>query len=244
MTVRRIDVLGVPVDCVTMAQSLDIVDDLVSGQKCQTILAVNPEKVMRAQSDPVLLSSLRAAKLLIPDGIGVVMAARILALGKLERVPGVELMQELCRRAPSRGYRIFLFGATLEANEIAKQVLTERYPGIRIVGHQHGFVKEHEMPALIDRINEARTQILFVGLGSPKQEIWMEQYRAQLKVNACQGVGGTFDVIAGRVPRAPQAFRTLNMEWLYRLLIEPRRLLRQSSLLRFALQVLRERASG
>ena len=243
--VKRIEVCGVPVDCLTMAAALSMTEDWIeTGNHPLTIFAVNPEKVIHAQHDPELLATLRGAGLLIPDGIGIVLAAYLLGLGHAERVPGAELMPKLCERAASKGYTVFLFGASAEVNQQAFAVLKERYPGIRIVGSQHGYVTQENMPAIVARINECLPDILFVALGSPMQERWMTRYLPTLNVKVCQGVGGTFDVIAGRVKRAPLVFRTLHLEWFYRLLSQPSRILRQTALPIFAFHVLRKRLLG
>jgi len=241
MKPKRIKILGVPVDCVTMDEAVDWAESVIHGHQPCTVLAVNPEKIIRAQHDRELLDRLRSADLLIPDGVGVVVAARLLGLGYAERVPGSELMPKLCERAASKGYTVFLFGATTEVNPQAVAVLRDRYPGIRIVGSQHGYVKVEEMSALIARINECQPDLLFVALGSPHQELWISRYLPQLKVKVCQGVGGTFDVIAGRVRRAPKFFRSLHLEWFYRLASNPSRLRRQKALPIFAYRILKER---
>jgi N-acetylglucosaminyldiphosphoundecaprenol N-acetyl-beta-D-mannosaminyltransferase len=122
-------------------------------------------------------------------------------------------------------------------------MLRQRYPGIRIVGRQHGYVSEAEMPGVVDRINASRADILFVALGSPKQELWIDTYRPHLRVKICQGVGGTFDVVAGRVRRAPPVVLAAHLEWLYRLVKQPKRLIRQRALPLFAAHTLRAAAS-
>lgn len=241
MRPQRIEVLGVPVDCVNMRESLEIVDRMMAGEKAEAVIAVNPEKVIKAQGDHVLLARLRQAGLLIPDGIGLVLAARMLGLGRMERVPGSELMPAICAMAARKSYRIFLYGAAPDVNRKAREVLAERYPGIQIAGGRDGYVKDEEMPNLIDEINASAAQILFIALGSPRQELWMEKYLPQLNVKICQGVGGTFDVIAGKVKRAPLIFRKMQLEWFYRLASQPRRLLRQTALPKFVAQVIRKR---
>jgi len=239
MKVQRIEILGVPVDCVDMHMAVEIVDIMLAGDHAETVIAVNPEKVMKAQNDPLLMRRLRNAGLLIPDGIGVVLAARLLGLGRMERVPGSELMPAICELAANKGYRVFLFGASPEVNKHTREVLTEKYPGILIVGNQDGYISDENMPGLIERINTLQTQIMFIALGSPKQELWMEEYLPRLDIRVCQGVGGTFDVIAGYVRRAPLIFRRMHLEWLYRLVTNPRRLLRQTALPRYMFQVLK-----
>jgi len=243
MKPERIDILGVPVDCVNMEQALDTVEVMIAGDQPQYVIAVNPEKVIKARQDPKLLMQLHDAGLLIPDGIGVVIAARLLESVRMERVPGSELMPEICAKAAEKGYRIFLFGADPEVNRKTRDIIVQRYSGILIVGNCDGYVTEDDMPSLIDEINASGAEILFVALGSPKQELWMEKYLGRTHVKVCQGVGGTFDVIAGKVRRAPRAFRRIHLEWLYRLLSNPRRMLRQTALPRFMVAVLKYKFS-
>lgn len=244
MQPKRIDIIGVPVDCLTMEQALEWVDAMAGWGGPRMVIAVNPEKVMRARKDPALLGVIQRAGLLIPDGIGIVFAARLLRLGVMERVPGSELMPAICERAARDGHKIFLFGATPEVNQRAATVLRDRFPGIRIVGTRHGYVTERGMAAVLQQINDSQADVLFVALGSPAQELWMDRYLPRLRVKICQGVGGTFDVLSGKVKRAPPLFRTMHLEWFYRLVLNPARLLRQSALPLFALQVLRKRVAG
>jgi N-acetylglucosaminyldiphosphoundecaprenol N-acetyl-beta-D-mannosaminyltransferase len=241
VTPRRIEILGVPVDCVSMRGALDFVDELVRQAQPAAVIAVNPEKVMKARQDPWLLDQLRQAALLLPDGIGVVWAARLLENVGLERVPGADLMMALCERSQAQGYRVFMYGASPAVNAAARATLQGTFPRLQIVGSRDGYLPQQAMAGLIDEINASGTDILFVALGSPRQEFWMSTYLPGLRVKVCQGVGGTFDVIAGTVRRAPLRWRDLNLEWAYRLLREPRRLARQVVLPKFAWRVLAER---
>jgi N-acetylglucosaminyldiphosphoundecaprenol N-acetyl-beta-D-mannosaminyltransferase len=244
MKPKRIEILGVPVDCLTMDRTIELADSVLAGDVPHSVVAVNPEKVMRARLDASLRSQLQRAAFLIPDGIGVVAAARVLGLGEFDRVPGSELMPKLCELAARTGRRVFLFGASPEVNERTAQVLRERYRGLKIAGAQHGYLKDDEMPGLIERINKSKTDIVFVALGSPKQEAWIDRHLPQLNVKLCQGVGGTFDVISGHVKRAPAAFRAVHLEWFYRLAANPTRLARQFALPGFVFQVFKERVIG
>ena len=224
---ERIDILGVPIDCVDMARALYYVEHIIRTDDRATVLAVNPEKVMAARKDAGTMRSLQKAGLLIPDGIGVVWAANLLAGKSVGRVPGADLMPEICRLAEQNGFRVFLYGAAPGVAARACEELLKRYPELQIAGYEHGYVPEQEMPALLQRINDAGTDVLFVALGSPRQELWIEKYGADLGVKVYQGVGGTFNVLAGEVRRAPLLFRRLNLEWLYRLVVEPSRIRRQ-----------------
>ena len=244
MVPTRVDILNIPVDCVTMDQAVAWADSRMTLSEPKTVIAVNPEKIMKAQSDPALRQFLRSAGLLIPDGIGVVIATKLLGLGYAERVPGSELMPRLCGLAAEKGYSIFLFGASPEVNERAAHKLRQEFPGLTIAGTQHGYVDDADMPAVIDHINAVAPHFLFIALGSPKQELWMSTYLPRLRVKVCQGVGGTFDVLAGRVKRAPWIFRCIHLEWFYRLLSQPSRLVRQTALPLFAFHILRKRVLG
>ncbi|HTP42572.1 MAG TPA: WecB/TagA/CpsF family glycosyltransferase [Nitrospiria bacterium] len=240
----RVELLGVPVDCVDMRKALDRVDEIIEAGRPEMVIAVNPEKVIKARRDRRLLSLLPRAGLLIPDGAGVVFAARWLGLGRMERVAGSDLMLAICERSVVRGYRLFLFGGSPEVNHLAADALRRRYAHLQIVGQEHGYLQDDQMPELIRRINASRADVLFVALGSPRQEQWMGRYLNQLDVKVCQGVGGTFDVLAGRIKRAPLSFRHLHLEWFYRLITQPSRIIRQTALPKFAVQVLWKRVIG
>ena len=243
-TPDRIDVLGVPVDCVDMELAMEHVARILEGDRPNAVIAVNPEKVIAAQSNPRLLTALREAGLVIPDGIGIVLAARLLHRRRLRRVPGSELMPTICAYASRMNYPVFLFGASAEVNGLASKELRRRYPGIDIAGAEHGYLPNEEMPRLVERINASGAKILFLALGSPRQEDWMLEHLPALNVRLCQGVGGTFDVLSGKVNRAPPVFLKLNLEWLYRLLTNPRRLTRQTALPRFFFQTIKGSLTG
>lgn len=229
-------ILNLWVDPVTMEQALEAVSEFIErGARVHSIFAVNPEKNFSVPKDPSLYESFKSADLLIPDGIGVVLAARLLYGLRLERVPGVELMHAICGLSARRDCGVFIYGAREAVNKAAVIALRGLYPGIRIVGRANGYLGEEEMGALVKRINESKAEILFLALGSPKQERWLARYAGKLEnVRVCQGIGGTLDTIAGNVRRAPEGWCRLGLEWLYRLLSEPGRLKRQSALPLFA----------
>lgn len=237
---ERLEILETWVDPVTMEQALAKIEGYVErGERPHVVFAVNPEKNFSVPRDPALHEAFRSADLLIPDGIGVVLAARLLHRARLSRVPGVELMAEICRLAAAKGYGIFLYGAREEVSLEAARILEARYPGLKIAGRANGFVPQERMPELLEEINASGARILFLALGSPRQEQWYAKHRGELtSVRVCQGIGGSLDAVTGRVRRAPPLFCRLNLEWLYRLAKEPSRLKRQRVLPLFALRVL------
>ncbi|MCM2285982.1 MAG: WecB/TagA/CpsF family glycosyltransferase [Desulfobacula sp.] len=240
---KRFSVLNLWVDDCTMETALNQVENFVrNGRGVKTIFASNPEKNYSVPKNPFLHEAFRRADLLIPDGIGMVLAAGVLYGARLERVPGCELMQNICGLSAGKGYKIFIYGAKEEINRSAVDSLIERYPGVNIVGRQNGYLGEDEMEDLICRINASGAQILFLALGSPRQEMWISKYRDRLThVRVCQGIGGTLDVLAGTVKRAPEYYCRLGLEWFYRLISEPSRIKRQSKLPLFAMQVAMEK---
>jgi N-acetylglucosaminyldiphosphoundecaprenol N-acetyl-beta-D-mannosaminyltransferase len=242
---NHIRILDLPVDPVNMTSALEFVDEHIrAGTSPAYIVCANPEKVYQLRTFFRLRPFFDAAELVIPDGIGIVIAAWLLYGRRLTRVPGADLMQAVCAVAPVRNYRIFIYGASERSNRDAVESLRRRHPGINIVGTQHGYLPAREMEGLISRINHARPDILFVALGSPRQEIWIQQYLPQLNVKVVQGIGGTLDTIAGTVKRAPRWIQAAGFEWLYRLLKQPSRAQRQLHLVRFVAEVLRIKLTG
>jgi len=245
VNIQRIHVLDAPVDVIDMDAALEFVADSVSARKPgKYVLAMNPEKMFSLRRDRELSKFFDDAALLLPDGVGVVLAARFLHGARIGRVPGADLMQEICRHAAGKGYRIFIYGATEEVSRAAALEMERRYPGIQIVGRSNGYVRADKMEELVDEVNDSEADILFVALGSPRQENWMRQYGPGLKVPVCLGIGGTLDTIVGKVKRAPKLLQRLGLEWMYRLACQPGRIRRQACLPLFAWQVLRERLRG
>lgn len=238
---NRLPILDIWTDTLTMKSALARIENFLhKNDRVYTIFAANPEKNFSVPKDPLLYTLFHNADLLLPDGIGIVLAARLLHGATLERVPGCEFMEHCCALAAEKGFSVFLYGAQEEVNAKAAQVLIQRYPGLVIAGRQDGYLPNERMGELIQRINDSGARFLFLALGSPRQEKWVANHCKQLTtVTICQGVGGTFDVIAGTVRRAPQAWCKLGLEWLYRLLSEPGRISRQKVLPIFAWQVIK-----
>lgn len=238
MNCERIDILEVPLDCVDMERTIAKAEDLIAAKEPAAIFAVNPEKIIAAHENPELRNALQKAALLIPDGIGVVAAARVLHGRIFDRVPGAELMPHLCEYAARTGRSVYLLGAAPGIAELASERLKKDYPDLVISGFQHGYFNEDDVDAIKANIRAARPDIVFVAFGSPRQELWIDRHIADLGPVLVQAVGGTFDVLAGNVKRAPALFRNNHLEWFYRLASNPSRLARQKALPRFAVAVL------
>lgn len=211
---------------------------LEKGRRPHAIFAVNPEKNFSVPKNTDLYETFKKAELLIPDGIGIVLAARILHGIRIERVPGAEFIFDICKIAVADQYKVYIYGATEDVNKKAVEELNKKYPGLRIVGRTNGYVKASEMSDLVDRINASKAEILFLALGSPKQEKWYAEHKNRLNhVRVVQCIGGTLDTIVGTVKRAPKLWCKMQLEWLYRLISEPRRIKRQKVLPVFAAMV-------
>lgn len=240
MNPKKIKILDKPVHAINMQQATQYLKQKMNSGQKQFVIAQNPEKIMKSRTDEELSSILEEkATLLIADGVGLVIAGRILGLPPIPRVTGVGLFEEMIKVANQEKKRIFLYGASPEVNKKAGEILQQRNPNLQVVGTQDGFEKDTEL--IIQRIQEAKPDFLFVALGTPRQEKWIAQYLDQLPVQLVMGVGGSFDVLTGNVKRAPVWMQKLGIEWLHRLLKQPTRAGRMVNLPRFLWQVLKSR---
>jgi len=231
--------LGVDVCALNMEEVLDEVDNIILQKKPSFIVAINPEKIMKAQKDENLRNLLNSASIQIPDGVGVVIAS-ILNGGRIRsRVTGIDLMINICERASKKGYKVYILGAKPGVAEKAAKVLKNKFLGLNIVGIKDGYFKDEE--EVINDIKEKSPDILFVAMGSPKQEYWITRNMEKLNVPLLMGIGGSLDVISGNIKRAPKLMRNLGLEWLYRLIKEPWRYKRMAVLPVFLCKVLKER---
>ncbi|WP_313991641.1 WecB/TagA/CpsF family glycosyltransferase [uncultured Selenomonas sp.] len=234
---ERVNILGVGVDAVTMAEAVTAVRRYMDTRTGVMIATANAEMIMRATRDPALRDILNAAALVVPDGAGTVWAAHYLGYRMPERVAGYDLAQELLRSAPAEGRRIYFLGSAPGVAERAKAKAEEIYPGIEIVGVRDGYFKEEDDAAIIDGIRASHPDLLLVALGVPKQEKWIHAHLTQLGVPVAIGVGGTLDVMAGVMKRAPRWMQRAKLEWLFRGLLQPQRAGRLLALPKFVLKV-------
>lgn len=234
---ERVNILGVDVDAVTMAEAVDVVRRAMDTRAGVMVATANAEMLMRATHDEELCRILNASALVVPDGAGTVWAARHLGHAMPERVAGYDLAHELLRRAPAEGRRVYFFGAAPGVAEKAKAKAEQLYPGIEIVGVRNGFFSPADNAAIIAEIRAARPDLLLVALGVPKQEKWIAAHLAELDVPVAIGVGGTLDVMAGVMKRAPYWMQRAKLEWLFRGLMQPKRAGRLLALPKFVLKV-------
>jgi N-acetylglucosaminyldiphosphoundecaprenol N-acetyl-beta-D-mannosaminyltransferase len=230
-------VLGVRVDCLDMVAAVEEIERLVEAGGHHLVATVNPEFVMSAQKDREFARVLEAADLCLPDGIGVVWAARRQGCRITEPVPGVDLIPPLAGMCARRGFHLFLLGAESGvASDLASR-LRGQNPGLQVESHP-GSVDRASDAETLKLIRAHQTQVLLVAFGAPKQELWIDRLKDQLDVSVAVGVGGSFDYLAGRVPRAPVWMRRAGLEWLHRLVRQPWRARRMAVLPAFAVKVL------
>jgi len=234
-------ILGVQVNTENYDELIPKVFRNIEDKKKSLVVAINPEKLMKAKEDPELKALLNRAEFQIPDGIGVIIASKLKKGSISSRITGIDMMDRVVREAARTGRAVFLYGAKPGVADKAAQQLKQTYPDLIVAGTQDGY--ESDSSKVLDTINKAKPDILFVAMGSPKQEQWIEQHRDNLYPMLYQGVGGSFDVLAGNVKRAPAAFQKLGAEWLYRLLKEPSRLKRQMNLPKFLFEVFKQKRS-
>ena len=229
------------IDALTYPALLDSVAQMIDEGRPHQIATANPEFVMHAQRDPTFRAVLERADLCMADGVGLLWAARRLGHCLPERVTGSDSVPLIAARAARQGWRLFLLGAAPGVAERTAAILTRQNPGLQIAGAFAGSPAEGEAPAIVDRIRRARVDVLLVAYGAPAQDLWISRHRDELAVPVMMGVGGTFDHIAGVQRRAPGWLQRIGLEWLFRLVTQPRRWRRQLTIPQFVWRVLRSR---
>lgn len=230
-------VLGCHIDRLDMPQTLARCEDLISQREFAQHVAINASKLVAMHRDRELRRIVEACELVSADGQAVVWASRLLGDPLPERVAGIDLMQELFTLAERRGFRVFILGAKADVLEQARAKIMARHPCLQLVGMRDGYFTDEEGAAVAEEVRDARPDILFVAISSPRKEYWLGQYGRAIGVPLVMGVGGAIDVVAGITRRAPRPVQRLGLEWAYRLAQEPRRLWRRYALtnIQFAL---------
>lgn len=222
---RRHDYMGCPVDPYTLeGAAREIIRRANDRTQTSVVHFTNIAKIVRAIEDPTLKAALWDGDLVLADGKPLLPLARALGIELPARVNGTDLMERVIELCAQGGLSIYLLGATEEIVTRAVQALADRHPGLRIVGHRNGYFSDEQIPRMIDAINISKPHVLFVGIPTPQKELFAFGCRASLRIPVIQGVGGSFDVLAGAVRRAPLWMQRSGLEWFWRVIQEPRRL--------------------
>ena len=240
---ERIDVLGVGFDGRTVDEAVSRALEIMRGSEKSYVVTPNPEIVWICRRNKALRDAINGAGMVLPDGIGVVIGARILGTPlRCGRVPGIDFAAALFDKMAQSRLTVFLLGSKPGVAVEAGAYLAEKYPGLVVAGVSDGYFTEDG--PVIAMINAAKPDLLLVCLGAPKQELWMAENLSRLNAGLCAGLGGSLDVFAGKVKRAPVLFRKLGLEWFYRLLCDPLRIKRMIKLPLFILAVFFKRLRG
>lgn len=235
---NKVNILGVKVDMVNIAEAADKIMGFFNEDRLHTVFTPNSEIIMAAYRDPEFCAMLNESDLLTADGIGVVYASKILKKPISERAAGYDIARKVLEKLNYTNHKLFLFGGKPGVAEEAANNLRKDYPELHIVGMRNGYFQPENETEIVREINESGADIVFVCLGAPKQERWIYAHKDELHVKVAMGIGGSLDVFAGRVERAPDFWCKIGMEWFYRLMKEPWRIGRMMDLPKFAATVL------
>jgi N-acetylglucosaminyldiphosphoundecaprenol N-acetyl-beta-D-mannosaminyltransferase len=220
----RISICNIPVDALTMQQTIDLIDKAIRKKRSIHHVVINAAKVVSAQKDNVLKDSIINCDIINADGQAIVWASRLLNKNLPERVAGIDLMEKLVKLAAEKKYSIFFLGAKEEIVRSVVDIYTNKYGDNIIAGYRNGYFNKKEEPIIAKQIFDSNANILFVAMSSPKKEIFLNTYKHLIQTSFIMGVGGSFDIIAGVVKRAPLWMQRWGMEWFYRVMQEPGRM--------------------
>ncbi|MFO1346770.1 MAG: WecB/TagA/CpsF family glycosyltransferase [Rhodocyclaceae bacterium] len=224
---NRIEMMGCQIDNLSMEETLQTIEGFIHSGKPHQHVVVNVDKLVKASRDEELRRIINECALINVDGMPVVWASRLLGKGLKERVAGVDLFEALMKRSAEKGWRVFLLGAKEDVVSGVKTLYEKKYSGLTVAGYRNGYWKPEEEAGVVEQIKEARADLLFVAISSPKKEHFLGRYQAEMKIPFAMGVGGTFDVAVGKVKRAPVWMQNAGLEWFYRFLQEPRRMFKR-----------------
>jgi N-acetylglucosaminyldiphosphoundecaprenol N-acetyl-beta-D-mannosaminyltransferase len=241
---NKIDILGILVDRVNYKQAMDIFDEIMKEEGCGLIATPNSEIIVSANNDQKLKEILDSARLVVPDGIGIIYASKILGMPLNERVTGIDFLGKILSYLEENNKSIYFLGSKTEILDMAILNIIKIHPNLKVVGTHDGYFNKDEEESIVEEINKSGADFLCVALGSPKQEKFIYEHKNELNPRAAMGVGGSLDVISGTLKRAPEFYRNNGLEWLYRLMQQPSRYKRMGALPVFMLRVLVNRFSG
>jgi N-acetylglucosaminyldiphosphoundecaprenol N-acetyl-beta-D-mannosaminyltransferase len=224
-TVRRVQFLGTPLDALTLEETVALAVEAMRSRLATTHVALNVAKLVHMKTNEELRRDVAGADIIGVDGMGVVWGARMLGINVPERVTGIDLMGHILGECARAGYRPYFLGATRAVVEAAVEEATRAHTGLQFAGYRDGYYRDTQVSDLIEAINASGADCLFVGMPSPRKERFLAAHRHAIKAPFVMGVGGSFDVMAGKVARAPSWIQGAGFEWLYRLCQEPRRLI-------------------
>ncbi|MCL5105580.1 MAG: WecB/TagA/CpsF family glycosyltransferase [Armatimonadetes bacterium] len=239
--IPSISLLGVKINRVDMAATLDAIRGFIKSGEPHMIVTADASMVVRAREDEEFRNILNNADLITPDGSGILKGASMLGTPLIERVSGCDICQELCRLSAEEGFSIFFLGSEPGIAEQAAENLKKDYPGMHVAGTHHGYFRPDEDAIIVKMVRDSGATILLAGMGIPRQEKWIVKYRNELGVSVAMGVGGSMDVFAGKVKRAPVWFQKHGLEWAYRLANDPSKIRKVAVLPRFMWMVMKER---
>lgn len=222
-----VNLFGIPILAVTMSEILDVLGKQIEKKEPIQIGVVNAAKVVNMHRDKSLKEDVLSSDLILADGAAVVLASKLLRKPLPERVTGIDLMYELFQKGRKLGYRVYCLGATEDVSKVIEAKIKSDYPGLILAGRHNGYFTSEEEETIANDIAESKADILLVAMTSPKKENFLAQWSEKINVPICHGVGGSFDVMAGKVKRAPVLWQKLGMEWLFRVIQEPRRMWRR-----------------
>jgi N-acetylglucosaminyldiphosphoundecaprenol N-acetyl-beta-D-mannosaminyltransferase len=223
----EVRIAGIRIDNFTMSEAIDSIRTLLAGSASSQICFVNPDCVNIAMRNAGYRQCLSASRLVLADGIGIKLAGKMLGITVKQNVNGTDLFPRLMQALEGTGMRVFLLGARPGIPELVAEWIARNAPGVQLAGVRNGYFKDEEADTVIAQIREARTDLLLVAFGAPRQELWLSRNLAATGAKVAMGVGGLFDFYSGRIPRAPVWMREIGMEWLFRFLQEPRRMWRR-----------------
>lgn len=220
-------ILGVNVAAMTMTEAIALVGRTIDARERLQIGVVNAAKLVNMTRQPALREAVLSCDVVFADGMAVVWASRVLGRALPERIAGIDLMDAILARGSMHGWRVYCLGAEAEVLTAALAAFATRYPGVKFVGSHHGYFTADQEEAVVTAIAASRPDVLLVGMTSPQKEQFIARWNNHLRVPVCHGVGGSFDIVGGKVRRAPLLWQRAGLEWLYRVLQEPRRLWRR-----------------
>jgi N-acetylglucosaminyldiphosphoundecaprenol N-acetyl-beta-D-mannosaminyltransferase len=238
---KQIELFGIKISKMNMRETLSYLMNAVEQRTPTQVITANPIMIMAALEDEIYKNMMQQAELIVPDGAGIVWAANVLRNPVQERVPGIDLMIELLGAAQEKQWKVYFLGASQEVIEAAVERLRNQFPNLNICGYRNGYFGPAEDAAVIAELKAQAPDLLFVGRAANQQEPWIHQHKLNLHIPIMMGVGGSYDVLSGKLKRAPFIWQKMRLEWLYRLLQEPWRYKRMVQLPKFMWRVYRNK---